>query len=166
MFRTADFPSLSVLLPLAVVGLVGAFSFAGCAEAPPTVGPPTDTTLHVVAEQLVVTAGAGVEHQEADFHEVLRIPGKIVIVDFWAHWCGPCRMLAPELEKVATTRQDDVVVLKVNIDENPDLARHFNINAIPDIRFFQDGQPAGGVRGFLTASELMGELPQKTTSGD
>lgn len=160
MSPTADSRRLSTKLPALTCALIGLLIVTGCAEAIPAVGPPSDTTVAAVAEQLVVTPDAGIEQQEADFHEIVRTPGKIVIVDFWARWCGPCRMLAPELEKVALARKDDVVVLKINVDDNPELAQHFGINSIPDIRFFKDGQPAGGVRGFLTAPELLEELPQ------
>lgn len=133
--------------------------FTGCAESFVPTDPPVAAVDPVLVERLVVLADSSIEHQEVDFHEAVRMPGKLVIVDFWAHWCGPCRMLAPELEKVATKLRDDVVILKVNVDESPTLARHFGANAIPDVRFFRDGKSVGGVVGFQTAEQLLSKLP-------
>lgn len=160
MSRNADSSRHSTIHAVIAVVTVASLGLSGCADAIPEIAPPAATTVEAVAEQLVLNEDGGIEHQEVDFHEVIRVPGKIVIVDFWAHWCGPCRMLAPELEKAALARPDDVVVLKVNVDANPELSRHFNVTAIPDVRFFRDGQPVGGVRGFLTSAELLGELPE------
>jgi thioredoxin 1 len=158
MSRTADSSCHSTVfvMPVAIFALL---TLVGCADAIRAVAPPADTAVKAMVE-LVVVGESGIAHQEVDFHEFVRTPGKIVIVDFWAHWCGPCRMLAPELEKVAKARPDEVVVLKVNVDEHVELSSHFGIGSIPDLRFFKDGLPAGGVRGFRTAAELLRELPE------
>ena len=66
-----------------------------------------------------------------------------VIVDFWAEWCGPCHAVAPVLEKIADERKDELKVVKVNIDEEQEIARRFGIVSIPTIRIFTDGAPAG-----------------------
>ena len=62
--------------------------------------------------------------------------GTLVVADFWAPWCGPCRMLTPTIEKVADSFAGKVVVGKVNIDENPDLAVKYDVNTIPRVLFF------------------------------
>jgi thioredoxin 1 len=72
---------------------------------------------------------------------------KPVIVDFWAEWCGPCRAVAPVLESIATERGDELRVVKVNIDEEPDLARRYGILSIPTIVLFKDGEPAASAIG-------------------
>ncbi len=65
-----------------------------------------------------------------------------VIVDFWADWCGPCHMVAPVLEEIAKERSGELRVVKVNIDEEPDLARRYGVMSIPTIVLFQGGEAA------------------------
>ena len=67
---------------------------------------------------------------------------KAVIVDFWAEWCGPCRAVAPVLDKIAEERSDELIVVKVNIDEEPGLAQRYGVQSIPTIILFRNGEPA------------------------
>ena len=70
-----------------------------------------------------------------------------VIVDFWAAWCGPCRAVGPVLDQIAGERSGEVKVVKVNIDEEPDLAQRYGIMSIPTIMLFKDGEPAAAAVG-------------------
>lgn len=70
-----------------------------------------------------------------------------VIVDFWAPWCGPCHMVSPILDQIAEERSGELRVVKVNIDEEPELAQRYGVMSIPAMVLFKDGQPAAGTVG-------------------
>ena len=73
------------------------------------------------------------------FDKVVSSEGKLVIVDFWAEWCGPCRAVAPVLERLAGEYPDSLILGKLNVDEQQDLAFKFKITSIPTIQFYKDG---------------------------
>lgn len=74
-----------------------------------------------------------------DFNDAIKSESKTVVVDFYADWCAPCRMVAPVLEELAQENKDSVVVYKVNIDEHPELATKFDVRSIPNIISFRNG---------------------------
>ncbi|MGX1792245.1 thioredoxin [Microbacterium sp. NPDC055312] len=71
--------------------------------------------------------------------DVLQAEG-LVLVDFWAAWCGPCRMVAPVLDEIQAENPDKITILKLNVDENPDLAMKYQITSIPAMKVFQGGE--------------------------
>src|SRR6201994_4953592 len=77
-----------------------------------------------------------------------------VIVDFWAPWCGPCKQLGPSLEKAVTDANGAVKLVKVNIDENPEIAQQLRIQSIPTVYAFKNGQPVDGFMGALPDSQM------------
>jgi thioredoxin 1 len=98
---------------------------------------------------------ADIKHAtDANFEELVLKNDKPVVVDFWAAWCGPCKMVAPEMEKLAEKYEGSVEVVKVDVDANPRLSQAFNILSIPTIAFFQPGKQPMGVVGFRPLEQL------------
>lgn len=85
---------------------------------------------------------------DATFAEVVLNSDKPVLVDFWAEWCGPCKMIAPVLKEIAEERADELTIVKLNYDENPETGPRFGVMGLPTMLLFKDGQP---IRSFVGA---------------
>jgi thioredoxin 1 len=85
--------------------------------------------------------------------DVLGAPGP-VLVDFWAEWCGPCRMIAPALEEISNDLGEKVTVAKLNIDENPDIPARYGVRGIPTMLLFKGGQPVAQKVGAAPRSQI------------
>ena len=91
---------------------------------------------------------------DASFQNDVLGSKKPVVVDFWAEWCGPCRMIAPALEELATELQDRVTVAKLNIDESPQTPQRYGVRGVPTLMIFREGQVAATKVGALPKSKI------------
>jgi thioredoxin 1 len=98
------------------------------------------------------------EITEANFQNEVLASANPVLVDFYAPWCGPCRMLAPTLEGIATKYSGRIKVVKVNVDEATDLAAHYRIQGVPTLLIFHDGKPVDVMVGLPPAKTLLAKL--------
>ena len=95
---------------------------------------------------------------DANFEsEVLKAPGPVV-VDFWAEWCGPCRMIAPALDEISGAMGDKVKIVKLNVDESPKTASKYGVMSIPTLLLFKNGAVAHQIIGALPKSRLVQEI--------
>ena len=98
---------------------------------------------------------------DATFESDVLKAGKPVLVDYWAEWCGPCKMIAPILDEVAGTYGDKLQVAKMNVDENREIPAKFGIRGIPTLMLFKDGQLAATKVGALSKAQLTDFINQQ-----
>ena len=97
---------------------------------------------------------------DATFEETVAASDTPVVVDFWAEWCGPCKMIAPVLEEIAEEYAGKLRIAKLNVDDNPQTARRFDVMSIPTLIVFQDGQPKKRVVGAKGKNALLADLAE------
>lgn len=96
-----------------------------------------------------------------DGFQTLVAGSKPVLVDFWAPWCGPCKMIAPVLEEISAEMGDKVVIAKVNVDDNPEIASNFGIRGIPTLILFKNGEAGERLTGFSPKESLVSWINSK-----
>ena len=126
----------------------------GCSDLPTTgmkiAGCPDGT-----GELMVLGASGEIKLESVNFLQAVdRKDQKLILVDFWAPWCGPCRKLTPAIEATKKKWSEKLDVVKVNVDDNRVIAAHLQIHAIPDVRIFRNGTQVADFGGYMPANEI------------
>ncbi len=98
------------------------------------------------------------ELTDGNFQETVLDSGKVAVVDFWAPWCGPCKMIGPIIEELAEEYKDSAVIGKVNVDDNSDISVKYRVRNIPTVLFLKDGEVVDKVVGAVPRSALEAKL--------
>ena len=114
---------------------------------------PTEGKDPLVADDIVILS-------DTTFDETVGASDTPVLVDFWAEWCGPCKMVAPTLAEIAGEQRGKLTVAKLNVDDNPDTARRYEVMSIPTLMVFKDGQPAKRIVGAKGKGALLQDLAE------
>ena len=97
---------------------------------------------------------------DSTFDETIAGADTPVLVDFWAEWCGPCKMIAPTLAEIASEQKGKLAIGKLNVDDNPDTARRFDVMSIPTLLLFKDGQQVKRLVGAKGKGQLLQDLAE------
>ena len=98
------------------------------------------------------------EFKEASFQKEVIDSKQPVLVDFWAEWCGPCKMLTPTIDELADEYANKIVIGKLNVDENPSIASEYGIRSIPSLLFFKDGKVQNQIMGAVSKDDIVKTL--------
>lgn len=103
---------------------------------------------------------------DSDFEAQVLKAGQPVLVDFWAAWCGPCKMVAPVVEEIAKDYQGKLSVYKLDVDDNGNTAIQYGVQSIPTLILFKDGKPAHRIVGYMPKERLLAQLKPHLDGGN
>jgi thioredoxin 1 len=104
--------------------------------------------------------GKIVQLDDATFDEHVKASAVPVLVDFWAEWCGPCKVIAPILEEIAEEQGDKISIAKLNVDDSLDVSRRYEVMSIPTLLLFKDGEPKARLVGAKPKAQLLQEIAE------
>jgi thioredoxin 1 len=113
-----------------------------------------------MAQEEVPMSGKIVQLDDATFDEHVKASEVPVLVDFWAEWCGPCKVIAPILEEIAEEQGEKISIVKLNVDDNLDITRRYDVMSIPTLLLFKDGEPKARLVGAKPKSQLLQEISE------
>jgi len=122
--------------------------------------PSLDSDPSEIPERTAAVAEKILTLSDATFDESVGGADTPVVVDFWAEWCGPCKMIAPALEEIASEHTGRLQVAKLNVDDNPDTARRYDVMSIPTLLVFRGGQPVKRLVGAKGKGQLLQDLSE------
>ena len=126
----------------------------------PALDPPLESLLFRNPERTAAVAENILTLSDSTFDESVGSSDTAIVVDFWAEWCGPCKMIAPALEEIASEQGGRIKIAKLNVDENPETARRFDVMSIPTLLVFQGGEPVKRLVGAKGKGQLLQDLSE------
>lgn len=158
------FAALCLLLLPVSCGKISEVASDIRAKLPDSIGTPEQPAAPILDPNKHLAGGMVHAANASDLPDLISSDPRLVVIDFYADWCGPCRMLAPVLEQVAGEFADSAIIVKVDTDQNRNALGRYGIRGIPDVRFYLNGNEVDRFTGFLPIGEVRRKLARHTSS--